>query len=212
MIVKNVSNKDICFGEVILKPGREALVPPEYEQSESVKVLVNFNYLEVIDGTIIGPVIVPEQIHIISQEGKEYDLLDLLKGGGGRTLTTLYESALDLFSVGSSITLSDNVDKYDEIYIYSAYRELGDGDYLCHKGRCVIDKELVTWSLVESSLSGAYRGWVDVLCSCASQQYSMAWSIKVTDKTTLTCMDKHPGNWSANQCGITKIVGVKYGG
>ena len=130
-------------------------------------------------------------------------------GGGGMTETTLYEG-WTAFAVNDTITLSDDADKYDALIIYTSYHETSNADYYTHYGRCIIPKNDILRSIAETPEGKTYSGFVDAPASTSNSSYSMVWVFNMTDKKTLVSKGKNTGSWSQNQCGIYKIVGVKF--
>lgn len=131
-------------------------------------------------------------------------------GGSGYHETVLYNT-WTAFAVNDTITLADDVDKFDAIIIYTNFYESTESGYYTHYSRCIIPKNDILISLIESSGGKRYSGYVDLLGSIADcSQYYMCWSFNIPNKTTLKSTQKKIGGWAASQCGIYKIVGVNY--
>jgi hypothetical protein len=133
------------------------------------------------------------------------------EGGGSYTETTLYNT-WTAFAINSTISLSDDADNYDAIVLYTSYNERGDGqNYYTHYGRCIIPKNDILKSIDETPNGLTYSGFVDVIGSVSDfTQFYMCWNFNMPNKTTLTSKYKATGSWSAGQCGIYKITGIKF--
>lgn len=129
--------------------------------------------------------------------------------GSGMTETTLYEG-WTAFAVNDTITLSDDADKYDALIIYTNYHETSNADYYTHYGRCIIPKNDILRSITETPEGKAYSGFVDAPASTSNRSYSMTWVFNMPDKKTLVSKNKTTESWPQNQCGVYKIVGVKF--
>lgn len=128
----------------------------------------------------------------------------------GITKTVIMNTFASFFQ-GDMITLLDDADKYDELIIYFSHNETyGGTDYYVHRGVTRIDKETVEWSISESALSGEWRGLIDCIGCFQNTSVYSAFGFRFTDKRTMLCVSKTVGTWANYQCGIEKIIGVKY--
>lgn len=130
-------------------------------------------------------------------------------GGSSYSETTLYNT-FNTFASGQDIVLSDDADKYDEIRIFFAYHEQGDGDYYAHRRVERIDKSTILWSISERQETGNDRGILDMIGSYEQPSVYGSWRIYFSNKTTIHSHGKSAGGWNADKLGIEKIVGVKY--
>jgi len=136
-----------------------------------------------------------------------------LGSGSGSTMTILYDNndAIEPFAANTTLVLLDDVTKYDCIIIYTAYNERGRSPYYnTHFGNAVIYKESIAQSILHANDGYTYSGYVDINGSFASASYCMSWAAVFTDNTHIISKDKATGGWSAGQCGIYKIIGVKF--
>lgn len=129
--------------------------------------------------------------------------------GGSYSETILYNT-WNAFAVNAEITLSDDATNYDALLIITSYHELSEGNYYCHYANHLITLDEINTSISETQQTGAYRGLIDCLTSFTSTTYYMAWVVKFTAANKIVCTSKVTGAWSAGQCGINKIIGIKY--
>lgn len=130
-------------------------------------------------------------------------------GGGSYSETVLYNT-WDQFPPNAEITLADDATNYDALIIISSYHEISDGDYYCHYGNHLITLDEINTSISEVQQTGAYRGYIDCITAFNSPTYYMAWVVKFTAANKIVCTGKTTGTWPTGQCGISKIIGIKY--
>lgn len=148
------------------------------------------------------------------QSREETLLKQILESGGGGgsafTKTLLYDTETP-FDAGSTITFQNDWSDFDELRIYCYWKETTQTpNYYAHRAMMTITKETLTWSLNEFGQTGQYRGLCDLLGSYEQYGIYSSWGIKVTTVNSITCVDKHVGRWSVNDCVIKEIYGIKY--
>ena len=145
---------------------------------------------------------------LIIKNGIEY------AGGGGGipySATLLYDTE-NVFAANTTITLYDAWTNYDELRIYCYWKEKTQTpNYYAHRAMMTITKATLNWSLSELGETGAYRGLCDLIGSYEQDGIYSAWGIRATTISSITCMGKHVGRWSADACVIKEIYGITYG-
>ena len=132
-------------------------------------------------------------------------------GGGSYTETVLYDT-WDTFDDGSTITLSDRADNYDAVIIFTSYHELAEGNFYTHFGSATVYKEQITQSIAETQLSGNGRGLISFMSSPSTPSYHMHWVMNMTAPNVMCSRAKNIAGWPSGQCGIYKVVGIKFSG
>lgn len=130
---------------------------------------------------------------------------------------TLYsnidESSWTAQSSGATLTLTDNILDYDEVYFESAFWETQNtsGKKLTHFATSLITGDTIKIAF-EKSGSATYDGMFDVcpVLISANQTYTFNLSLQVPTENTLKIQSKYVGGWDSNKWGITRIIGIKY--
>ena len=125
---------------------------------------------------------------------------------------TVLFNTIDLFNAGTTIILPEDVDRFDEIRIFTNQADSTGASetYYTHSAFATVTKEQALWSLSERAKTGTYRGRLDIEGSTLAG-YTMTWQVEFTDKRTLSCLTKMTSGWQANVCYVSKVVGVSYG-
>ena len=130
---------------------------------------------------------------------------------------TLYsnidESNWTAQSSGDTLTLTDNILDYDEVYLESAFWEGNNstGKKLTHFVTSMVDHATIQIAY-EKYGSATYDGMFDVCPVLLNfgQLYTFGLSIQVPTTTSLKIQSKYVGGWNSNYWGITRIIGIKY--
>lgn len=125
----------------------------------------------------------------------------------------LDESNMTILSNGSTISLSDNIFNYDEVYFEGCFLETTNtaGKKITHLAVTKVLKETI--ELAKSKYgSGQYEGMFDVAHNpiVSGGNYDSVYCLKVPDDNSLTVAFKYVGGWNANLCTMTRIIGIKY--
>lgn len=125
---------------------------------------------------------------------------------------TVLFNTVDLFNIGTTIILPEDVDRFDEIRIFTNQADSTGASetYYTHSSFATITKEQALWSISERAKTGTYRGRLDVEGSTLAG-YTMTWQVEFTDKRTIKCLDKMTSGWQAGICYVSKVIGVSYG-
>lgn len=145
------------------------------------------------------------------------NITDEISGGLKYVKETLYsnidESNWTAQSSGATLTLTDNILDYDEVYFESAFWETQNtsGKKLTHFATSLITRDTIKIAF-EKSGSATYDGMFDVcpVLISANQTYTFNLSLQVPTETTLKIQSKYVGGWDSNKWGITRIIGIKY--
>ena len=148
----------------------------------------------------------------VAEARGEYDSLDDRIDsitGSSYSETVLYDT-WNAFASNAEITLSDDAANYDALLIITSYHETTDGDYYYHFDSSIIPKAIVLLSISEAAQTGTYRGVFDIKGSFANMTYYMLWNAKFTANNKLASTAKYTGSFPTANCGIHKIIGIKY--
>ena len=125
----------------------------------------------------------------------------------------LDESNMTILSNGSTISLSDNIFNYDEIYFEGCFYETNNttGKKLTHFAVTKVMRDTI--ALAKSKYgTGQYEGMFDVAHNIisAGSYYSFMYCLKVPTDNSIYVAFKHVGSWDASKCTLTRVIGVKY--
>ena len=131
----------------------------------------------------------------------EIDSNGLAKGVAVELLSTP-----NLGADNTSITLADDITKYDTIEVITAYYEQSQGTGYTHFQTHYFDKDSIAYSL-----ANANNGIVGFLNAYgyANKDYGKGYVLRVTSSTTILINQKATVGWSASQCYIYKIIGYR---
>ena len=127
--------------------------------------------------------------------------------------TNIDENNWTAQSAGDSITLSDNILDYDEVYFETGFFEANNasGKKLTHLLNNKISAETI--ALAKSKYgAGSYEGMFDIcpITIVSGQTYAAVFCVQVSADNTLSVKYKYINGWNASLWGITRIIGVKY--
>lgn len=125
----------------------------------------------------------------------------------------LDESNMTILANGSTISLSDDILDYDEIYFEGCFFETNNSTdkKITHLVVTKVLKETI--ELAKSKYgTGQYEGMFDVAHNVivSGQSYCSMYCLKVPSDNTLSVAFKYVNAWSANSCTLTRIIGIKY--
>ncbi len=145
------------------------------------------------------------------------NITDEISGGLKYVKETLWEnideSDITVVTNGDTITLTDNIWDYDELYFEACYWEGTNttGKQLTHTVVTKVMRDTIEFAKSKYG-SGQYEGLFDVAHNFigAGTIYASMYCLKVPTDSTLSVAFKYVQGWSANQCTLTRIIGVKY--
>ena len=139
-------------------------------------------------------------------------------GGGLKYIKdTLFEnvdeSNLTILNNGDTISLSDNILDYDEIYFEGCFYESGNatGKKITHLAVTKVMRDTIAFAKSKYG-TGQYEGMFDVAHNfiVSGQTYCFMYCLKVPTDNSFYVAFKYVNGWNGNSCTLTRIIGVKY--
>lgn len=142
---------------------------------------------------------------------------DEIGGGLKYVKTTLFENVdednLTVLNNGDTISLSDNILDYDEIYFEGCFYESGNatGKKLTHTVVTKVMRDTIAFAKSKYG-TGQYEGMFDVAHNfiVSSQTYCFMYCLKVPTDSSFYLAFKYVNGWNGSSCTLTRIIGIKY--